>query len=104
MASTESEIQPTLHAQNAADQPMLITSSTNVYVAGNRFEAVLCYPYTVGAPYAFIPAPQPPIFVAYSSNLVFTGNTFDVSANCTYGNYAPPIQTYGATVTNITIS
>jgi hypothetical protein len=83
---------------------MLITSSTNVTVTGNSFESVLCYPFTVGAPYAFIPMPQPPIFVAYSSNLVFSGNTYDVPANCTFGNYAPPIQTYGSTVINLTMS
>lgn len=89
--------------QNAADQPMLITSSTNVVVTGNVFDSVLCYPFTNGAADAFVPTPQPPIFVATSSNLYFSGNSYIVPANCTYGNFTSPIQTYGNTVTNITI-
>ena len=73
-------------------------------VANNTFDEVLCYPFTVGAAYSFVPTPQPPVFVAYSSNLVFSGNIFGGnSPNCSYGNYAPPIQVYGSTVTNLVI-
>ncbi len=90
--------------QNAADQPLLITSSTNITVTGNTFDSVLCYPYTNGAADIFVPTPQPPIFLAYSSDLYFANNTYIVPANCTYGNFSSPIQTYQNTVTNLVIA
>ena len=91
-------------AQNAADQPLLITSATGVTVTNNTFASVLCYPYTIGAAYGFVPNPQPPIYVADSSNLTFAGNKYVTPANCTYGAFANPIQYDPATVTGITIS
>ena len=93
-----------LRAQNAADQPLLITSSTGVVVINNTFASVLCYPYTFGAAYGFVPNPQPPVYVAYSSNLTFASNKYVTPANCTYGAFANPIQYDPATVTGITIS
>lgn len=89
--------------QNAADQPMLITSSTGVIVRDNIFDSVLCYPYTFGAALSFVPNPQPPVYLAYSSNLLFSGNSYIVPPNCTYGNFANPIQTYQNTVTGLVI-
>lgn len=93
-----------LRAQNAADQALLITSATNITVAGNTFDSVLCYPYTRGAALPFLPTPQPPIYAAYSSNLNFSNNTYIVPSNCTYGNFTSPIQFYQDTVTNAIIA
>ena len=89
--------------QNAADQPLLITSSTGVIVRDNIFDSVLCYPFTYGAALPFVPTPQPPIYLAYSSNLLFSGNSYIVPPNCTYGNFANPIQTYQNSVTGLVI-
>jgi hypothetical protein len=93
-----------LSVQNAADQPLLITSAMNVTVTGNTFDSVLCYPYTNGAPQIFVPTPQPPVYIAYASDLFFSNNTYIVPAGCVYGNYNPPIQTYLDTVTDLVIS
>ena len=93
-----------LRAQNATNQPLLITSATGVAVTNNTFASVLCSPYPVNAPYGFLPSPQPPIYVADSSNLTFAGNKYITPANCTYGAFANPIQYDHATVTGITIS
>lgn len=82
---------------------MLITSSTGIIVRDNIFDKVLCYPYTYGASLPFVPTPQPPIYLAYSSNLLFSGNSYIVPANCTYGDFANPIQTYQNTVTGLVI-
>ncbi|CAL8472258.1 g11800 [Coccomyxa elongata] len=89
--------------RNAADQPLLITSSVGVVVRNNTFDNVLCYPYTFGAALPFVPTPQPPIYLAYSSNLQFSGNSYIVAPNCTYGNFTSPIQTYQNTVTGLSI-
>ncbi|BDA47298.1 hypothetical protein COCOBI_10-1440 [Coccomyxa sp. Obi] len=89
--------------RNAADQPLLITSSAGVVVRNNTFDSVLCYPYTFGAALPFVPTPQPPIYLAYSSNLQFSGNSYIVPPNCTYGNFTSPIQTYQNTVTGLSI-
>ena len=93
-----------LRAQNAVNQPLLITSATGVAVTDNTFASVLCNPYPSGAVPAFIPIPPPPIYVAASSNLTFAGNKYVKPANCTYGNFTNPIQYDPATVTGITIS
>lgn len=90
--------------QNAADQPLLITSSTGVTVTNNLFDSVLCYPYSYGAAQTFIPLPQPPIFLAYDSNIRIVNNTYNIPANCTYGNFTSPIQTYQDTVTGLTFT
>lgn len=82
---------------------MLITSSTGIIVRDNIFDKVLCYPYTYGASLPFVPTPQPPIYLAYSSNLLFSGNSYIVPTNCTYGDFANPIQTYQNTVTGLVI-
>lgn len=92
-----------MRVQNAADQPLLITSSTNVTVLNNTFDSVLCYPYTYGATLPFVPTPQPPVYVAYSSHLQFRGNSYIVPANCTYGNFTVPIQAFAGTVTDLVI-
>lgn len=93
-----------LHAQDAADQPLLITSATNVTVTNNLFDRVLCYPFSYGAAQVFVPTPQPPIFIAYASNLLIANNTYNIPANCTYGNWAQPIQTMNGTVTGLVTS
>ena len=90
--------------QSAADQPLLITSASAVNVTNNLFDSVLCYPYQYGAAQTFVPTPQPPIFIAYASNLRIVNNTYNVPANCTYGNFSSPIQTYGSTVTGLVTS
>lgn len=90
--------------QNAADQLLLITSSTGVTVTNNLFDSVLCYPYAYGAAQYFIPLPQPPIFVAYASDVRVVNNTYNVPANCTYGNFSSPIQTLPGTVTGLSLT
>ena len=90
--------------QNAADQPLLVTSSTGVTITNNLFDSVLCYPYAYGAAQSFIPLPQPPIFLAFASNLRVVNNTYNIPANCTYGNFSSPIQTLGGTVTGLSLT
>ena len=90
--------------QSAADQPLLITSSTGVTVTNNLFDSVLCYPFDYGAAQTFIPLPQPPIFLAYASNLRIVNNTYSIPANCTYGNFSSPIQTLPGTVTGLSLA
>ena len=90
--------------QSAADQPLLITSSTGVTVTNNLFDSVSCYPFDYGAAQTFIPLPQPPIFLAYASNLRIVNNTYNIPANCTYGNFSSPIQPLPGTVPGLSLA
>ena len=101
---TQSSEGACLCLQNAADQPLLVTSSTGVTITNNLFDSVLCYPYAYGAAQSFIPLPQPPIFLAYASNLRVVNNTYNIPANCTYGNFSSPIQTLLGTVTGLSLT
>lgn len=65
---------------------------------------MLCYPFEYGAAQTFIPTPQPPIFLAYASDLRIANNSYNVPANCTYGNFSSPIGIYQNSVTGLVTS